>query len=50
MYLVHEMRAIAAAGWHHERDQSMQNGFNALVPDGFNFGDAESVTREHFAS
>jgi hypothetical protein len=30
-------------GWHHERDQSLHYGFNALVPDGSTFADAETV-------
>jgi hypothetical protein len=30
-------------GWHHERDQSLANGINAIAPDGFTFGDAETV-------
>lgn len=32
-----------AAGWHHERGPSFQNGVNVQVPDGFSFSNAETV-------
>jgi hypothetical protein len=32
-----------AAGWHHERGPSFQNGVNVQVPDGFMFTNAETV-------
>src|SRR5205809_7061997 len=30
-------------GWHHEREQSLQLGVNALAPDGATFEDAQTV-------
>ncbi len=30
-------------GWHHDHDQSLHYGANALAPDGSNFADAEAV-------
>lgn len=33
----------ALAGWHHERDFSLQYSSNCLAPDGFNFGNAPVV-------
>jgi hypothetical protein len=30
-------------GWHHDRAESMSNGFNALAPDGSDFAGAETV-------
>src|SRR5882672_8774675 len=36
-------KVVVPDGWHHERGPSLQNGFNVLVPNGFDFSNAESV-------
>jgi len=30
-------KVVVPDGWHHERGPSLQNGFNVLVPNGFDF-------------
>jgi hypothetical protein len=36
-------KLTAPEGWHHDRNQSVYYGFNAIAPDGFSFADAETV-------